>query len=123
MSKFGHYFDLASDAIVNIILFIGIGIGLMQSSLGWLALPMGILAGLTVAAIFHMRNEIEEQVGKSDARQPHFAGFEAEDILYLLPLVSILNGLVPFLILASIGAPIYAIFVWREFRAINMINY
>jgi len=123
MSKFGHYFDLASDAIVNIILFIGIGIGLMQSSLGWLALPMGILAGLTVAAIFNMRNEIEEQVGKSDARQPHFAGFEAEDILYLLPLVSILNGLIPFLILASIGAPIYAIFVWREFRAINMINY
>jgi len=123
MSKYGHYFDLTSDAIVNTILFIGIGIGLIQSSLGWWALPMGILAGLSIAAIFHMRYEIEKQVGKSNARQPYIAGFEAEDILYLLPLVSILNGLIPFLILASIGAPIFAIFVWREFRTINIINY
>jgi len=122
-SIYGHYFDLASDAIVNIILFIGIGIGLIQSLLGWWALPMGILAGFAVAAIFHMRNEIEKQIGKSDARQPHFAGFEAEDILYLLPVVSILNGLTPFLVLASIGAPIFAILVWREFRTVNIINY
>ena len=32
-SNTGHYYDLVSDAIANILLFVGIGIGLMQS--GW----------------------------------------------------------------------------------------
>ena len=78
MSRNGHYYDLASDAIVNISLFLGIGIGLSQSELGLWALFMGILVGISVAAIFYMRNIIENTVGKTEARQPHFARFEAE---------------------------------------------
>lgn len=122
MSKFGHYYDLASDAVVNILLFIGIGIGLMQSKLGGYALPMGCLAGISVAAIFHMRLEIENTVGKADARQPNMAGLEAEDVLYLLPLVSLLDQLGPFLILASIGAPLFALWVLHEYLNINKSN-
>ena len=51
-SKFGHYYDLVCDALVNIFLFLGIGIGLMQTSLQGFALPMGCIAGISVAAIF-----------------------------------------------------------------------
>ena len=69
-----------------------------------------------------MRNEIEKQVGKQEARQPHFAGIEAEDILYMLPLITLSNGLVPFLVLSSIGAPLFALFVWREFHVIRHLN-
>ncbi len=115
MSKSGHYFDLASDAIVNIILFIGIGAGLMQSALGHWALHMGIVSGLAVAAIFYMRNEIEKSNGKDAARQPNIGIIEAEDILYLLPLITLTNGLIPFLILATIGAPAFCGWVLKEF--------
>ena len=119
MSKFGHYYDLASDALVNILLFVGIGFGLSQTKLGGYAPPMGILAGISIAAIFQMRLVIENAVGKADARQPHFAGFEAEDVLYVLPLISLFDQLVPFLILASIGAPLFALWVLREFIALK----
>ena len=123
MSKHGHYFDLASDAIVNIILFVGIGVGLIQSSLGLWALPMGLIAGISVAGIFHMRNQLEQAVGKKETRQPHYAGFEAEDILYLLPIVSIMEWLVPFLLLSGIGAPVFAVWVWFDYRSSNKINH
>ena len=121
-SKFGHYYDLVCDALVNIFLFLGIGIGLMQSSLQSYALPMGCVAGISVAAIFHMRLFIEETLGKIDARQPHFAGMEAEDVLYLLPIVTLLAQLVPFLLLASIGAPLFALWVLKEYLQLKKQN-
>ena len=88
ISPKGHVYDLISDALVNIFLFLGIGIGLMQTNLGVYACMMGIIAGLSVAGIFYMRNCIEMNIGKQNARQPHKSGFEAEDILYLLPIIS-----------------------------------
>ncbi len=117
MTTRGHYFDLACDALVNILLFVGIGIGLARGPLGFWALPMGLASGIAVAGIFHMRNRIEQNIGKQGARQPHYLGFEAEDVLYLLPVITWMNWLVPFLVLASIGAPAYALRVWFEFRA------
>ena len=119
MTKVGHYFDLASDAIVNILLFLGIGIGLMHSNLAIYALPMGCIAGISVAAIFHMRMNIEQERGKTDARQPHFGAMEAEDILYLLPVVTLTNQLIPFLILAGIGAPLFALWVLKEYLVLK----
>ena len=119
MTRFGHYYDLACDAIVNILLFLGIGIGLMHGGLGNMALPLGIIAGTSVAAIFHMRLYIEEKIGKEDARQPHFGAMEAEDILYLLPVVTLTSQLLPFLILASIGAPLFALWVLKEFISLR----
>jgi Phosphatidylglycerophosphate synthase len=119
MTKSGHYFDLASDAIVNISLFAGIGIGLMHSTPGYWALPMGVISGAAVAAIFHMRNEIEKSVGMTGARQPHFSGMEAEDVLYLLPVITFMNWLIPFLTLATIGAPVFALWVLFEYRKLH----
>ncbi len=119
MTKVGHYFDLASDAIVNILLFLGIGIGLMHSNLANFALPMGFIAGVSVAAVFHMRMIIEQEQGKAEVRQPHLGVLEIEDILYLLPVVTIIDQLVPFLTLASFGAPIFLLWVLKEFLILN----
>lgn len=112
----GHRYDLACDAIVNILLFVGIGFGEVNGSLGYWAIPMGIASGLAIAAIFHMRNEIEKNVGKTAARQPHMGKFEAEDVLYLMPVIAILEWLMPFLCLATLGAPLFALWVWREYK-------
>lgn len=111
LSRFGHYFDLASDAVVTVGLFAGIGIGLAHGPLGATAAWMGALAGLAVALIFQLRNLIENQHGKTATRQPQLAGFEAEDVLYLLPLVTSSGTLEWFLYAAAIGAPLAALVV------------
>lgn len=115
MSRAGHVYDLASDALLHALLFVSIAIGLVLNGAGAWIMPAGVVAGISVAAIFHLRNEIENRHGKTATRQPHFGGFEAEDILYLLPVVTLLDGLRTFLIAAAIGAPLAALIVGRQF--------
>ncbi len=118
-SRAGHLYDLASDAIVHVTLFVSIGIGLWNTGAGAWALPAGVIAGVAVASIFHIRNLIEQRYGKAETRQPGWGGFETEDILYLLPVVTFSNALVPFLAAAALGAPIAAGLVVRQFLALQ----
>jgi len=119
MTPWGHVYDLVSDSAVNILLFVGIGIGAAIRGFGhWDAL-MGLVAGLAVAAIFHMRSYIEGTLDRDAARQPHWGGFEIEDILYLMPLVTLLDGLHTFLILAVVGAPSFAAWTFIEYRQVH----
>jgi phosphatidylglycerophosphate synthase len=118
-SYIGHYYDLASDALVNILLFLGMGISLIKSDLGVHAGIMGIVAGLSVAAIFYMRNKIEQQIGKQGARQPHKGGLEVEDILYLLPIVTYFQFDYYFLLLAAFSTPVFSLFVIQDYLALK----
>lgn len=116
-SRFGHYFDLAADAIVTIGMFVGIGVGLAAGATGGAAVIMGTAAGLAVALIFHLRNLMENAHGKAATRQASWGGFEAEDVLYLLPLVTLAGALEWFLRAAAVGAPAAALFVaWQYLR-------
>ena len=119
MSSRGHIYDLISDALVNILLFLGMGIGLMQTNLGVYACIMGIISGTTVAAIFYMRNYIEKNIGKKNARQPHKSGVEAEDILYALPIITYFQLDYYFIFAASIGAPIFCIYVIKDYLGLK----
>ncbi|MEH2048032.1 CDP-alcohol phosphatidyltransferase family protein [Nostoc sp.] len=117
-SKWGHQYDLASDAIIHILLFVCIGYGLREGKFGWWALVMGIVSGVSVACIFHLRNQMEQRLGKNASRQPNFAGFDIEDVLYLFPIVTLLDGLEPLLMAATIGAPTFAVWVIWQFFAL-----
>lgn len=114
MSRFGHFFDLVSDALVTIGMFVGIGVGLVDT-LGARAAWMGGIAGFAIAGIFQMRYEIESREGKAAISQPRFAGFEAEDVLYLVPLVVLAGGLALFLRAAAIGAPLAFAIVFAQY--------
>jgi phosphatidylglycerophosphate synthase len=116
-SQWGHQYDLISDAVIHILLFVGIGYSLIHSQLGIWALLMGIVSGLSVACIFHLRNEMEQQLGKDATRQPNWAGFDIEDVLYLFPVVILLPSLVSLLIAATLGAPAFALWVIWEYRS------
>ena len=118
-SRAGHLYDLASDAIVHVTLFVSIGIGLWNTGAGAWALPAGVIAGVAVASIFHMRNLIEQRYGKAETKQSGWGGFESEDVLYLLPVVTFSNALAPFLAAAALGAPIAAALVVRQFLALQ----
>lgn len=115
LSSFGHRYDLASDAVVTIGMFVGIGIGLTVL-LGTKSIAMGLISGIAVAGIFHLRNKLENARGKVATKQPGLLGFEAEDILYLIPLVTLTNNLPSFLWAAVIGAPIAFIIVYADYQ-------
>ena len=116
-SAFGHYYDLAAGGAVLIALFVGIGIGLQDDELGAWPLGLGVSAGLATAAIFALRLELERRAGKDATRQPNLLGFEVEDVMYLVGPITWLGLLQPFLILAGIGAPLFALLVlWQRRR-------
>ena len=122
MSRIGHLYDLASDAVVTILLFVAIGIGVaarVGSVLQMRPALLGLVAGCAIALIFYLRMRIEEMAGKAASKQASFAGFETEDVLYLMPLVTLFNGLTPFLIAAAIGAPLFAVWVAIDYRRVR----
>jgi phosphatidylglycerophosphate synthase len=117
-SKIGHFYDLASDSLVTVLLFVGLGfyVGVHHPSMIVPAEWLGGVAGVAVALIFFLRMRIESMAGKSGTKQASMAGFETEDVLYLLPVVTLLNGMTPFLIAASIGAPLFAVWVVVDYQ-------
>lgn len=120
-SRIGHVYDLASDAAVTILLFVAMGVGVGSSSDDALGLPppvLGAVAGAAIALIFFLRMRIEEMAGKAASRQASLGGFETEDVLYLLPIVTLSNCVMPFLVAASIGAPLFAAWVVIDHRRV-----
>jgi phosphatidylglycerophosphate synthase len=118
-SRVGHVYDLASDAAVTILLFVAMGVAIGTSTDNVLGVPppvLGAVAGAAVALIFYLRMRVEEIAGKAATRQPALGGFETEDVLYLLPVVTLCNGIMPFLIAASVGAPLFAAWVVVDYR-------
>jgi phosphatidylglycerophosphate synthase len=119
-SRIGHLYDLASDAVVTVVLFCCIGIGVAANAtrampFGVPAVVLGAVAGAAVALIFYLRMRLEEMLGKAGTSQSSVVGFETEDVLYLLPLVTLFSGLTPFLIAAAIGAPLFALLVVADY--------
>lgn len=121
-SRIGHLYDLASDALVTVLLFGGIGMGVDAVAPGQHPLPvplsasaLGWIAGVAVALIFFLRMRIEDRVGKAGTRQASVGGFETEDVLYLMPLVTLFDGTRGFLIAAAIGAPVFALLVIADY--------
>ncbi len=125
-SRIGHVYDLASDAAVTILLFVAIGIGVAAKPaivkpgimLPFPPAALGLVAGCAIALIFFLRMRIEDMVGKAANQQASLGGFETEDVLYLLPLVTLSNGVVPFLTAAALCAPLFALWVVIDYRRV-----
>jgi archaetidylinositol phosphate synthase len=121
-SRLGHWYDLASDVLVTILLFTAIGAGVaVRTPRVLLTSPLllGVLAGSCVALIFYLRMRIEALAGKQASRQGSVAGFETEDVLYLLPLVTLCNWTVPFLVAAAVGAPLFVLWVGADYLRVT----
>ena len=50
------------------------------------------VAGCAIALIFFLRMRIEDRLGKAGNVQASLGGFETEDVLYLLPLVTLCDA-------------------------------
>lgn len=108
-STFGHYYDRATAAIVYTTSFLGIGVGQQNSALGDWAVILGLSAGISIGLLFALRNETERRYGKEAIKQRVVAGFEIEDLLYLVGPVTWLGWQVPLIVASGIGAPLYLV--------------
>jgi hypothetical protein len=95
------------------------GFGLRHTALGAWAPVCGAAAGVSVIAIFLLRSEIARRRGLAALQQPGFAGFEIEDILYLIAPVTWAGGLADFVVGAGVGAPLFAFWVARQYMAVR----
>jgi len=121
-SRFGHRYDLACDAVVTVLLFAAMGIGAEMRGVSMTGSPivLGTVAGCAIALIFFLRMRIERMAGKVGTQQGFAAGFETEDVLYLLPLVTLFDVVAPFVVVASLGSALFAIWVVIDYlRAVR----
>lgn len=118
-SRWGHYYDLACDALIHVLLFVGMGYGLRAGVLGHWSLPLGALAGASVAGIFWLHLHMEERLGKTAARLPASSAFEIEDVLYLLPLVTLFELRLEFVLTAALGAPAFSMWLLLHYRSLR----
>ena len=116
MSVGGHWYDLSCDTLVNVVLFIGIGIGLTESVLGHWAWKMGVLSGLSIAATFWIVSRLHESGSHPSEAFNYPDGFDFDDALFLVCIFAWFDGLLPLLIAASVLAPLFLVFaLWQYY--------
>jgi len=116
-SVFGHRYDRGADFSVKLCTFLGMGIGLHGGPLGRWGIACGASAGLALVCIFNARSALARRRGAAEGfRQPAFAGFEIEDILYLIAPLTWLGVLPPFVVAAGLGAPVFAAWTLLQLR-------
>jgi phosphatidylglycerophosphate synthase len=123
-SAFGHRYDRIADLVVKIAVFTGMGFGLRHGPGGTWAVVLGAAAGVAVVTIFVCRTGIGALRGDAALRQPAFAGFELEDVLYLIvPAFTWLGHLRTFVLCAGVGAPLFALLIaWQYWGARSPVS-
>ncbi len=117
-SEWGHKFDYICDLSITALFFVGIGIGLRESSLGQWTILIGISASLGVVFTEVFAEIIDEKRKDSGEKAyPGYAGFDFDDVLYLFAPIVWLDWHLPFLIGASVGAPAFAALTWIRMRS------
>jgi len=113
-SRFGAFYDLATDAISNSCVFFGLGIAAMDGVLGLWALPVGFLAGISISAIFYLIIATEARYGNGTASFDARAGFDPDDALILVP-IGVLFGLGDLLLIgAGVCAPLAVLVIGHD---------
>ena len=115
-SRFGHYYDYLVGAANYTLLFIAIGLGLADAGHGAWALILGAAAGLANPVIVTLRLVMERQFGAGAVRHPSAAGFELEDMIYLIGPITWAGGLVIFFLIFGLGTLGYLLWTLLGFR-------
>jgi archaetidylinositol phosphate synthase len=113
----GHWYDLSCDMTVNVLTFIGIGLGLADRVPGPWAPVMGVVSGLSVGAIFVVVFRLHSSGSHPSVAFSYPGGFDFDDALFGIALFAWFDVLWPLLIAGTIGAPLFLAFaLWRYRR-------
>ncbi len=114
----GHKYDLIADAASNALILFGLGVGLRDVGFGLWAVPMGALAGASVAAILWMVMRMEELKGQRAGELPSFWGFDVDDAVLLIPVLIWLDQAEALLTAAAVIVPLVAVLFFGMLRKI-----
>jgi phosphatidylglycerophosphate synthase len=114
VSASGHRLDLYADFTANILVFLGMGVGLQQGALGEAAIFLGVAAGAAIGAIFLVVNRVEQQGG--NAGFPTAKGFDPDDGMIFIPLAIWFGAAAYVLVAAALGAPAFLAWTLWRFR-------
>ena len=112
----GHRYDFLVDNIVNSAFFPCLGFCLAGSALGGAAVPLGLSTGVALYLCGYWSELIEQRSEPDTKAWSGRAGFDPDDLLYLLAPIIWLGWSVPLLLLAFAGATIMAVLTFHRFR-------
>jgi phosphatidylglycerophosphate synthase len=115
-SPWGHRFDLVADYASNILIFVGLGVGLRHAGIGVSAIFLGLIAGGAIAAIFGLVSRIERTDGVAAAAFPTAAGFDPDDAMLIVPVALWSGAEALLLVAAAVGAPAFLTWTCWRFR-------
>lgn len=115
-SRWGHLYDYYSDVGINALFFAAIGIGLRDGPIGPWSIALGLIAATSIALGSVLSEWLERREGSGKKAYEGVAGFDFDDVLYLLGPFAWLGWLFPILIGASIGGPAMAALTWWRLR-------
>lgn len=104
----GHKYDLVADAVSNALIFVGLGIGLRESTLGYWGIPLGAVAGAAIVVVLCQVMRTEAEKGARAGELRGVAGFDPDDAMLAVPLAIWVDWSDQLLIAAAIGAPLFA---------------
>lgn len=119
-SEWGHKFDVISDFAVNVLIFVGIGVGLRHGDLGSWAWLVGVIAGVAIGSIYYGMMLIDELEGGGASAVDVGSFADADDFLLLIAPITWLGWLELFIWGTLIGAPLFSAWVywrWHRLRA------
>jgi archaetidylinositol phosphate synthase len=117
----GHRFDLYTDYSVHILVLLGIGVGMQGGALGSLAVVLGAVSGVAIAAILWVVSRVERLEGP--VRFPSAKGFDPDDAMIVIPLAVWLDGEAYVLVAAATGAPVFLAWAsWRYRRCLRPLS-
>ena len=118
-SRIGHWYDLSSDMIVNVLTFIGIGFGVTNRLPSPWGPVMGFVSGISVGAIFMVVFRLHSTGSNPIVAFKYPNGFDFDDTLFVIALFAWFDVLVWLLIAGAIGAPLFLIFALWSYRRVH----
>lgn len=97
-----NFAALRSGAMVQVMVFVGLGFGLRYSALGAEAIGMGVVSGFAVSALLLLARRIERA---DDGRLPTMNGLDTSDLLLIFPAFIWLGKAEAMLAVTSYAAP------------------
>ena len=116
-SAFGHRLDSLVNCSNYTMMWISVGIGLSSGSLGVWALILGLAAGLSNPIILLMRLRTENRHGVQAVKHPRYAGFEIEDLIYVIGPMTWLGWLEYFFLAYGLGS--FGYFAWTLWETVR----
>jgi archaetidylinositol phosphate synthase len=115
-SALGHIYDRVADLVVRVTLFLSIGLGVRHGTLGNWAVVCGVLSAASLVLIFALRSDMANREVPGALDQPSGAGFDLNDVLYLVAPLAWFGWLAPFIAAAAIGTPVFCCWTVLQYQ-------